>query len=316
MKNNKKHFALTILTLILLVPGLLFSACTPRDKDTTIKIGAQNYAEVMLMAHAAQALIEDQTDYKVEIVPRLGSILVLEQAMQANEVDIASLFFTGGVSGILHPDYADMVDLREEKWRDPDYIWEFLQEKEPETHGRVWLSPLGWNNTYAVTVSRQLAEEYNLEKISDLQGLSQDLTIGMDDAYLEREIDGYYPLLEFYELEPFKKPVSMQINLLYKAIQERQVDVGVAYSSDARIFAYDLVWLEDDRNLYPPFHAAYCVTTEALERAPEIKEILEQLSGKVDIDTILRLNYEVDINDREEEEVAIEFLQELGLLSS
>ena len=141
MKNNKKHFALTILTLILLVPGLLFSACTPRDKDTTIKIGAQNYAEVMLMAHAAQALIEDQTDYKVEIVPRLGSILVLEQAMQANEVDIASLFFTGGVSGILHPDYADMVDLREEKWRDPDYIWEFLQEKEPETHGRVWLSP-------------------------------------------------------------------------------------------------------------------------------------------------------------------------------
>ena len=117
-------------------------------------------------------------------------------------------------------------------------------------------SPPGLNNTYAVTVSRQLAEEYNLEKISDLQGLSQDLTIGMDDAYLEREIDGYYPLLEFYELEPFKKPVSMQINLLYKAIQERQVDVGVAYSSDARIFAYDLVWLEDDRNLYPPFHAA------------------------------------------------------------
>ena len=131
---------------------------------------------------------------------------------------------------------------------------------------------------------------------------------------MEREIDGYYPLLEFYELEPFKKTVSMQINLLYKAIKERQVDVGVAYSSDARIFAYDLVWLEDDRNLYPPFHAAYCVTTEALERAPEIKEILEQLSGKVDIDTILRLNYEVDINDREEEEVALEFLREIGLL--
>jgi len=78
MKNKKAYLTLAILTLILIIPALVFSGCAPRDRKTTIKIGAQNYAEVMLMAHAAQALIEDQTDYKVEIVPRLGSILVLE----------------------------------------------------------------------------------------------------------------------------------------------------------------------------------------------------------------------------------------------
>lgn len=313
----KQNFTPTVsvLLLVLVFSAFVLGGCTPKEEETTLKIGAQNYAEVIIMAYAAEALIEDQTDYNVEVIPRLGSVVVLEQALSSKEIDIASLFFTGGATGILHPDFADEVDLRDPKWRDPDYIWNFLQERVPETQGRKWLPPLGWNNTYAVTVSRELAEKYNLEKVSDLQGLSQDLIIGMDDAYMDREIDGYYPLLELYELEPFKQTVNMQINLLYQALKEGQVDVGIAYSSDARIYAYDLVWLEDDRHLYPPYHAAYGVNLDALERAPEIEEVLGQLSGKIDIETIRRLNYEVDINGRDEKEVALEFLQEIGLLS-
>ena len=233
------------------------------------------------------------------------------QALRSKEADIASLYRRRS----RHPPLLILpMPICGPKWRDPD-SYPTLQERVPETQGRKWLPPLGWNNTYAVTVSRELAEKYNLEKVSDLQGLSQELIIGMDDAYMDREIDGYYPLLELYELEPFKQTVSMQINLLYQALKEGQVDVGIAYSSDARIYAYDLVWLEDDRNLYPPYHAAYGVNLDALERAPEIEEVLGQLSGKIDIETIRRLNYEADINGRDEKEVALEFLQEIGLLS-
>lgn len=316
MKDRKQLFVSTLLILALLLPTLIVSGCSPaKDDGNTIKIGAQNYAEVIIMAYAAQALIEDQSDYQVEVIPRLGSAIVLDQAMLAKEVDIGSLLFTGGGSGILHPQFADEVDLREPKWRDADFIWDFLQERAPEAQGRVWLPPLGWNNTYAVTVTRDFAEEHGLEKVSDLKGLTQDLIIGMDDAYMDRELDGYEPLLELYELEPFQKAVAMQINLLYKAIAEKQVDVGIAYSSDARVHAYDLVWLEDDRQLYPPYHAAFGINIDLMERAPEVAEILQQLSGKIDIDTIRRLNYEVDINKRDEKEVALEFLQEIGLLS-
>jgi osmoprotectant transport system substrate-binding protein len=308
----KRFVALMLMTVLL---GMVMAGCSPKSDEVTLKIGAQNYAEVIIMAYMAEALIEDQTDYNVEVVSRLASVIVLDQAMQTGDVDIASLFFTGGASGILHPKLVDKVgDINDPKWRDAKTVFEFVQKNSAEELSRQWLEPLGYENTYAVTVRKSMAEEYNLKAISDLKGLSADLIIGMDDAYMDREIDGYQPMLAKYELEPFKQAVTMQINLLYQAIRDEQVDVGVAYSTDARIHAYDLVWLDDDRSLYPPFEAAYAVNLSTLEKAPEVAEVLGQLSGKIDVETIQRLNYEVDIKQRDHQEVAIEYLKEIGLL--
>ncbi|HHW92078.1 MAG TPA: hypothetical protein GX735_05235, partial [Firmicutes bacterium] len=122
--KTKRDFTGTVSILLLILVSFAFvlGGCTPKEKDITLKIGAQNYAEVIIMAYVAEALIEDQTDYNVEVIPRLGSGIVLDQALRSKEVDIASLFFTGGAVGILHPDFADEVDLRDPKWRDPDYI--------------------------------------------------------------------------------------------------------------------------------------------------------------------------------------------------
>lgn len=312
-RQRNKTAMLALVLAIVLTAGLL-AGCGAGGDGENLRIGAQNYAEVIIMAYAAEALIEDQTDHNVEVVPRLGSIVVLDQAMESGEVDIASLMFTGGAGGILHPALEDQVDFEDEKWRDEDHVWEFLSENAPEALGRLWLQPLGYENTYAITVRQEMAEEYGLEKVSDLRGLSQDLVMGMDDAYMDRPVDGYPVLLEWYDLEPFQDTVSMQINLLYQALRDGELDVGVAYSSDARIMAYDLVWLEDDLNIYPPYYAGYNINLEAAERAPEVPEILEQLSGQVDIETMQRLNYEVDINQRDHQEVAIEFLKEIGLL--
>ena len=310
--TNSLTTALLVLILILALP---LAACQKKSEMVTLKIGAQNYAEVITLAYMAEALIEDQSDYEVEVVPRLGSVVVLDQAMQTGDVDIASLFFTGGASGLLHPDIVKQVEnINDPQWRDATVVFDFVREKSRATLKREWLEPLGYENTYAITVRRAMAEQYNLKKVSDLQGLSADLIIGMDDAYMDRAIDGYQPLLALYELDPFAKTVTMQINLLYQAIRDQQVDVGVAYSSDARIYAYDLVWLEDDRNLYPPFEAAYAVNLSALEKAPGIDTILSQLSGQIDIETIRQLNYEVDINQRDHKEVALEFLKNRKIL--
>lgn len=310
---NIKRIMSTLLITALV--GLMLTGCSQKKDEITLKIGAQNYAEVIIMAYMAEALLEDQTDYDVEVISRLASAVVLDQALQTGDVDIASLFFTGGATGLLHPKLADQIDdYADPKWRDPDTVFQFVKENSLKALNRQWLEPLGYENTYAITVRRSMAEEYNLKTVSDLIAHSSDLIIGMDDAYMEREIDGYLPLLAKYDLKPFKQAVTMQINLLYQAIRDEQVDVGVAYSSDARVHAYDLVWLEDDRNLYPPFEAAYTVNLSAIEKAPEIVEILSQLSGKIDIETIRKLNYEVDINQRDHQEVAIEYLKNEGML--
>lgn len=301
--------------LILLLLALLPAGCgVAPDGQVVVRIGAQNYAEVITSAYIAQALIEDRTDYRVEVIPRLGGAIILEEALRSGDVNIGSLLFTGGGGGILHPAFADEVDLADPRWRDAEYVLQFLIERSPDDLGRIVIPPLGWENTYAVTVRKETAEQYNLNKISDLKGLTAAMVIGMDDAYLDREIDGYYPLLEAYGLEPFRDTVSMQINLLYRALSDGHVDVGVVYSSDARVHAYDLLWLEDDLNFYPPYEAFYGVNVSLVEQAPEIVDILTLLSGKIDIDTIRRLNYEVDINDRDHQEVAVEFLKKIGLL--
>ncbi len=302
--------------IVIIVITLILSGCTKKEEKVEIKIGTQNYAEVIIAAHMAKELIENQTNYKVEVVPPLGANAIIEPAMQKDEINIASLVWTGGSLGVLHPAFENEVDLRDVKWRDAHYVWQFLEEHSPEILKRIILPPLGWENTYAITVRKETAEKYGLKKVSDLRGLSSNFIMGLDEVYLDREIDGYYPLLEWYQLEPFKKTVSMQVNLLYMALKEKQVDVGVAYSSDARVYAYDLVWLEDDLNFYPPYEGTYGINLSLIEKAPEIPDILRQLSGKIDIETIRKLNYEVDINGKSHEDVARIFLEEIGLLET
>jgi len=313
--RSKKHYRGAAVLLAILVLSLGLPGCRGEDEDSTLTVGAQNYAEVIIMAYMAEALIEDRTDVEVEVVARLGSAAVLDQAMQTGDVDIGSLVFTGGSTGLMHPRMLEIVeDIRDPKWRDAATVFQFVKEHSPEALGRIWIDPLGYENTYAVVVKRDLAEARGLKRISDLKGMTGEMIIGMDDAYMDREIDGYYPLLDLYGLDPFKDTVSMQINLLYQALRDDQVTVGVAYSTDARIHAYDLVWLEDDLKLYPPFEAAYGVNLSVLDQVPEVPEILGVLSGKIDIDTIRRLNYEVDIEQRDHKEVALEFLKTHGYI--
>jgi osmoprotectant transport system substrate-binding protein len=311
MKRSVLWKILSMLLILFFVVNLI--GCNQQDDKVTLKIGAQNYAEVIIMAYMAEALIEAETDYEVEVISRLASAMVLDQAMQTGDVDIASLFFTGGATGLLHPKISPSIEnIRDPKWRDATVVFDFVKSESEKVLSRRWLEPLGYENTYAVTVRRETAEKYNLKKISDLKNLSNTLLIGMDDAYMDREVDGYKPLLSTYGLDPFKKSVSMQINLLYQAIRDGQVDVGVAYSSDARIHAFDLVWLEDDLDFFPPFEAAYAINLSALEKAPEIEAILSKLSGQIDIATIRKLNYEVDIDHKDHKEAAIGFLKEKG----
>lgn len=310
---SRKNRLISIMLGLILFGGVL-SGCGNKSENT-IKIGAQNYAEVIILAYMAEAMIEDKTEYDVEVVSRLASVMVLDQAMKTEDVDIGSLMFTGGAGGLLHPEIIKHIeDIKDPKWKDPKVVFDFIQENSIKELKRRWILPLGYENTYAILVKKEFAQENNLKTISDLKNLSSNLIIGMDDAYLDREIDGYYPLIKKYELEGFKKIVSMQINLLYQALRDEQLDVGVAYSTDARIHSFDLVWLEDDLDFYPPFEAAYVVNESLLERSPEIEAILTTLSGKIDVETIRSLNYEVDVNHKEHKDVAIEYLKEKGFL--
>ncbi|MCM2674525.1 hypothetical protein NDM98_02685 [Shouchella plakortidis] len=120
--------------------------------------------------------------------------------------------------------------------------------------------------------------------------------------------------VEHYDFT-FQNTYAMDINLVYEAVAQEEVEVVLAYSTDPRLYEFDLKTLEDDKSFFPPYDASMLVRNETLEKYPEIDEIMKELIGSMDEELVTRLNYEVDINNRSERDVAIEFLQSRDLLS-
>ncbi|WP_026210692.1 ABC transporter permease/substrate-binding protein [Flexithrix dorotheae] len=139
------------------------------------------------------------------------------------------------------------------------------------------------------------------------------LTIGLEPEFTERE-DGWKKLTQVYDLKI--NTVQLNPGLMYMAIKNKEVDVISGYSTDGRIKAYDLKVLEDDKNFFPPYFAAPLVKASTLEKFPELKEILNKLEGKIDNQTMLQLNFQVDNGKIPAKQVAKAFLDSLGFKTS
>jgi glycine betaine/choline ABC-type transport system substrate-binding protein len=175
----------------------------------------------------------------------------------------------------------------------------------------TWAKPLGFNNTYVIAVRRETAEKYGLEKASDLKDVAGEMKIGGDENFDIRP-DAYPGWSETYGIE-FKEVLPMQYSMMYRAIASKEVDAIAAYSTDSRIAKLDLVMLEDDKEFFPDYSAAYVIDMDTLDEYPAILPILEKLSGKIDEATMSALNGRHD-DGEEGEDIAAEFLTEMGLL--
>ncbi len=106
----------------------------------------------------------------------------------------------------------------------------------------------------------------------------------------------------------------MDIGLKYQAIQANEVDVINIFSTDGKLKEYDMVVLEDDRLYFPSYYAATLIRQETLDEYPELEAVIGMLDGQIDNDEMTYMNYLVEIEKKEPKTVAIEFLQEKGLL--
>jgi osmoprotectant transport system substrate-binding protein len=106
----------------------------------------------------------------------------------------------------------------------------------------------------------------------------------------------------------------MDSGILYNALKEGQVDVSVGFATDGRIKAFNLVRLEDDKGFFPAYNASPVVRQEALKENPDLKELLIRLAERLDTDTMVELNYKVDVEHQDVTEVAREWLVSEGLV--
>jgi osmoprotectant transport system substrate-binding protein len=105
----------------------------------------------------------------------------------------------------------------------------------------------------------------------------------------------------------------MDSGLVYEALRNGDVEVGLVFATDGRIPAFDFVTLEDDMDYFPSYALAPVVRDEVLEANPQVGELLNELSAKLDDETMAQLNAKVDVDQVSIENVAAEFLQQSGL---
>src|SRR5699024_4239136 len=190
---------------------------------------------------------------------------------------------------------------------DKQEVYDQAQAGLAETEDLVLLEPMAFNNTYTLAVSEDFIGEHNVETISDLQGLENEVLAGFTLEFTDRE-DGYLGIQELYNLE-FPNLVTMEPKLRYNALEQGDINLLDAYSTDSELRRYNLTVLEDDLELFPPYQGAPLLRSETLEKYPELEEILNQLSGKITDDQMREMNYQVAVEGKSAVEIAQEFLE-------
>jgi glycine betaine/choline ABC-type transport system substrate-binding protein len=247
-------------------------------------------------------LIEKKTVLIVERRFNLGGTMICHGALVNGEIDLYAEYTGTGLTAILkHPVIPD-----------PEEALNHVTRAYHERFDAQWLKPFGFNNTYAITVREADAKKNQWNRISDLGNTAIDLRAGFTAEFAERP-DGYPGLRQIYALR-FGEVRDFDPALMYEAVANGEVDVICAFATDGRIAAYHLKPLKDDRNFFPPYHAAPVIREELLKTHPKLGDVLSLSGGLIDNATMQCLNFEVDGKKRRTAEVVEEFLKAKELL--
>ncbi|MCY9376262.1 choline ABC transporter substrate-binding lipoprotein OpuBC [Bacillus sp. T17B1] len=275
---------------------LLLSGCSlpglSAASDQTIKIGAQSMSESEIIASMLGQLIEHHTDLKTTTIKNLGSNAVQQQALMNGEIDIAATRYTGD---------ALTGTLRMEPEKDPEKALALTQREFKKRYDLKWYDSYGFDNTYAFTVSKELADQYHLENVSDVKKWAPQLKLGVDNYWMKLRGNGYQDFTKTYGMT-FGGTYPMQIGLVYDAVKSGKMDIVLAYSTDGRIKSYG-------QQFFPPYDCSPVVPEQVLKEHPELEGIIQKMIGKIDTATMQELNYEVDGNLKEPSVVAKGYLE-------
>lgn len=283
---------------IILVGILVLGILWPKaSSGGVLRIGSKNFSEQIILGEMLSQLVEAKSDIHVERKLNLGSVKICHDAMLAGELDI-------------YPEYTGTgfrVVLGREEQLSKAEVYKIVKQDYQEKFGMQWLKPFGFDDTYAVIVRQEFAKKNELSEISDLRHVANSIELGFAQEFRER-VDGFSGLVENYNLS-FSDTREMDLGLLYRALADYKIDVIVANSTDGRIPALDLLVLKDNLSYFPPYSAAPIVRSEAIERFPKLKSILNLLANQISEHEMQELNYRVDERGEKVRDVVRKFLK-------
>ncbi len=273
-----------------------------QENQRQISIGSKDFTEQLLLSEMMAQLIEENTDIQAIRRLNLGGTQVAFGALKTKEIDLYIEYSGTGYGDILKNDPVSDVEV----------VYNTVVEEFDQQFDIAVLKQMNFNNAYTLAVTQEFAAEHNLEKISDLQSIDETTSVGTTLEFLNRE-DGLLGIKKIYDLS-FKEEIGIDGSSRYVALENGNIQVVDAFATDGLLKKFDLKVLEDDKEFFLPYYAIPLMRNESAEKYPEVVELLDELGQRLDNETMIELNYQVDELERNIEDVAKDFLVEEGLI--
>jgi osmoprotectant transport system substrate-binding protein len=321
MRTFKRLF-IPILVLIL-VAGFGFAAGETEEEQQSgqeqaeqkgpVVVASKVDTEGALLGNMIVQLLE-ANGFEVTDKTQFGTTDVMRKAITNAEIDI-------------YPEYTGngaffFSDTSREVWKDAEQGYQKVKELDKERNDLVWLQPAPANNTWAIAVRRDLAEEHDLDSLEDLGRYVRDggtFKLAASEEFVTRDDvlpafeERYNFDLEKSQLLTFSSGNTAQTEQA-AAQQTDGVNAAMAYGTDGQLAALGLKVLEDTKNVMPVYEPAPLARAEIIEEYPEIRGILKPVFESLDLETLQRLNAQIAVQGKPADSVAREYLQDQGFL--
>lgn len=277
------------LCLILIALSLLGCNGHP-PHGSTLRVGSKKFTESVILGEIVGLLAESSGEI-VEYKKELGGTRILWDALINDDIDI-------------YPEYTGTII--EEIMSGKNISTTEELRKELAEYGIGMSAPLGFNNTYALGMKKDLGDRLGIGTISDLRR-HPGLRLGFSNEFMDRG-DGWPGLQKTYGL-PQQNVTGLDHDVVYRALEEGSIDVTDLYSTDAEIEYYDLRVLKDDLKYFPEYQAVLLYRKELESENPKAVDAVLKLEEKLSEQDMREMNESVQIDGESAGLAASEFLK-------
>jgi osmoprotectant transport system substrate-binding protein len=280
---------------------LALLGCAPSHTNRIV-IGSKNFTEQLILGEILAQHIESKTHLPVDRRFYLAGTFICQQGILSGRIDIYPEYTGTALTAI----------LKQKPGGDRGQVYESVKNQYATRFHLDVGPPLGFDDTFAIEVRGDDARRLHLQTISQASPYTPKWRAGFGYEFMERP-DGYKGLVAAYNLHFAEPPRIMDLGLLTRALNDKQVDLIAGNTTDGLIPAFDLVVLQDDRHYFPPYEAVPVVRKETLRLHPDVRAALTDLAGKISDVDMRALNYAVDGQHRDARKVVSDFLRQKGL---
>lgn len=297
MKKTLKKILILGMVMAL---ALSMTACgNNTDKTTTIRVGSKDFTENLIVGEL-YALALENAGYKVDRVSNIADS-VIHTSLVNNQIDVYPEYTGTGLLSI----------LKMKPITNPEDAYETVKEEYEKQFKITWLQYSEANDGQGLVIRTDMAEKLGITTISDLQKHASELRFASQGEFDQRA-DGMPALTKAYGEFNWKSSKIYDNGLKYEVLKDDEADVAPAYTTEGQLVdTNEFTLLKDDKNVWPPYNLTPIVRDNVLNTHPDIAQILNKVSTKLDTKTLTELNAKVDVDKEDYKKVAKDFYESI-----